>query len=144
MNIKFKLKDVDVEEFNKTSKEKMRNVLFKSVVKMTNLAKQNAPVDTGELRRRINFSPRIPNQDKYIVASGVDYGYFVEYGTMPHYVHYSLLKSWSRRVLGDPTAAIHVARKIRSKGTPAQPFFRPALMTVKEIWLPKFASEEFE
>lgn len=113
-----------------------QKVLFNAMNKMQNLAKQRAPVDTGRLRSSINLEPvRLANE--YLLACGVDYGVYVEYGTSPHFPPISPLKKWSRRVLGNEGAAYAVRNKISKQGTPAQPFFRPALAEVKNIHLPR-------
>ena len=66
---------------DKETMDKFKEVLFKSVVKMHELAVINCPVDTGRLRNSIFFSPSSSGYENYIVSDGVVYGVFVEYGT---------------------------------------------------------------
>ncbi|MDI3476926.1 MAG: hypothetical protein PWQ59_451 [Thermoanaerobacterium sp.] len=114
-----------------------QKILFNAMTQMQNIAKRRAPVNTGLLRASINLFPEAKLASEYILACGVDYGIYVEYGTSPHYPPISPLKMWSRRVLGDEGAAYAVQQKIAKQGTPAQPFFRPALDEVKNIYLPR-------
>ncbi len=117
------------------------DALFSAMIKMESLAKQYAPSDTGELRRRINLKPTETGYKEYILSSGVDYGAPVEYGSRPHWPPLESLEGWSRRVLGNANLAYLVQRKIAMKGTSAQPYFRPALLEVKTIWLPRYKSQ---
>lgn len=113
--------------------DKLRLVLFLSMNKLQEAAIRRAPVDTGRLRTSIHLTPATPGFDEYILSDGVDYGIHLEYGTSPHYVPISPLKGWSRRVLGDEAISYAIRAAIAKRGTPAQPFFRPALVEVKRI-----------
>ena len=124
-------------------KEKAKKVLWKSMVKMEELAKMRAPVDTGMLKARIHLNPMQIGSDEYVLSDGVDYGIHVEYGTRPHYVPIPPLAGWAGRVLGDKNAAFAVRAKIAKYGTPAQPFFRPAIHEVRFKWLPIFKKQVF-
>lgn len=117
-----------------------REVLWKAMNKMMNIAIIKAPVDTGRLRSSIHLTPSRPDQSEYILSDGVDYGVHVEFGTRPHFPPTPPLTSWGRRVLGVEQIGYAIARKISLKGTLAQPFFRPALMEVRTIWLRNIAS----
>lgn len=138
MQIKFK---INSELKDELVLEKLKLVLFKSMLKMQQLATINAPVDTGRLKNSINLNPSSPGFLKYNLADGTDYGVDVEYGTNPHFISPKNLEAWSRRVLKDQGAAFAVANKIARFGTPAQPFFRPALVQVKEIWVPRYFNQ---
>jgi len=118
--------------------EQAKLVLFKSMVKMHELATINCPVDTGILRFSIKLFPSVPGAKSYILADGVEYGIDVEYGTSPHYVSAKHLLRWAKLTLGDEKAAYAVAKKIAMKGTEAQPFFRPAMDQVKQIWIKRY------
>ena len=132
MNLKFNI-DVD---FNKGQTIQLaKEVLFRCMVKMHQLAVNNAPVDTGRLKGSLNIYPSISGFSEYLLSDGVDYGIHVEYGTSPHYVSPDNLKRWSELKLGDPNLAYAVAQKILKFGTEAQPFMRPALMQVQNIWV---------
>jgi len=124
ISAEFSMKDRDVNE-------KLKRVLFRAMLDMQKIAKQNAPVDTGRLRNSIKLFPSLPGSIKYLLVATVNYAGDVEYGTSPHVVSAKELKSWARRKLGDEDAAGAVAEKIRRLGTNAQPFMRPALEQVK-------------
>jgi len=123
--------------------EQLKMVLFKSMIKMQELATINAPVDTGRLRNSINLRPATPGYKNYVLADGTDYGSHVEYGTKPHWTSAENLKGWSRRVLKDTGAAYAIAGAIAKRGTEAQPFFRPALDQVKIVWIPRYFNQVF-
>lgn len=118
--------------------QQAQNVLFKSMLKMQELAMINCAVDTGRLRNSINVFPYSSGFDKYVLSDGVNYGVHMEFGTSPHYVSASHLKDWARRKLGNENAAYAVARKIQMEGMEGQPFFRPALDQVKGIWVSRY------
>lgn len=123
--------------------EKLKIVLFKSMIKMQQLATINVPVDTGRLRNSINLSPPRPGSSRYKLVAGSEYAAHVEYGTKPHWTSAENLKGWSRRVLKDEGAAYAVAGAIAKRGTEAQPFFRPALDQVKIVWVPRYFEQVF-
>lgn len=119
-------------------------VLWKAMTKMEEIAKYKAPVGmSGLLKARINLSPLTFGATEYTLSDGVYYGIYVEFGTRPHWAPIEPLKDWARRVLGDEDAAYPVQKKIAKKGTPFQPFFRPAVFEVNFIWLPYFKKEVF-
>ena len=66
--------------------EKLSEVLFRSMIKMEELAVNNAPVDTGLLKSRINVMPRALGYSFYNLVAGVNYAMAVEFGTSPHVI----------------------------------------------------------
>jgi len=62
--------------------EKAKNVLFRSMAKINELAKIRAPVDTGRLRASIHLYPLAKGEITYTVSDGVEYGIHQEYGTV--------------------------------------------------------------
>jgi len=129
----------------KTNVDKgMKLVLWKAMVKMEELAKMKAPVDTGNLKNRIHLEPMQLGAREYILSDGVEYGVYVEYGTKPHHVPISPLLEWAGRVIGDKNAAYAIRANISKFGTPAQPFFRPALHEVEQKWIPIFTHGVFK
>ena len=138
MKINFSVQTPGMQISQNRTIAKAKKVLWLSMHKMEELAKLRVPVDTGLLRRSINLQPRAEGSKEYILADGVEYGEYIEYGTSPHYPPIAPLKKWSKRVLGDESLAYAVAKKIAIKGTSAQPFFRPALLEVKTIWVKKY------
>ena len=118
-------------------------VLFKCMVKMNELAIINCPFDTGTLRTSIKLFPSSPGYAEYILAAGVSYSQNVEFGSSPHYVSAKHLKDWARRKLGDENLAYPIAKSISKKGTKEQPFMRPALKQVKDIWINRYWKQKF-
>ena len=78
MNLKF---NVQGKTNNEKVMEALRNVLFKSMLKLHALSKQRAPVDTGRLRNSISLSPMSPGYDRYTLVVAVHYGIHLEFGT---------------------------------------------------------------
>lgn len=97
--------------------------------KIAGEARRNAPVDTGDLRSRIqgvveNVSSTLV---KIRVGTNRDGAAAQESGTEPgHFPPPSALRGWARRVLGDESAAYPVARSIAESGLDEQPYLRPA------------------
>jgi len=143
MKMAFNVQTPRLENAKENTKAGAREVLWRCMVKMEGLAKMRAPVDTGTLKTRIHLEPMQSGSSEYIMSDGVDYGIDVEYGTKPHYVPISPLLGWAGRVLGDKGAAYAVRAKISKYGTPAQPFFIPALHEVQFTWLPIFKKQVF-
>ena len=121
----------------------MKRVLYRSALKIHQIAVQKVPVDSGLLKAGIKIEPQVFGSYKYSIVAGTEYAADVEYGTSPHYVSGGELKKWATRKLGDPSAAFAVAKSISKKGTNAQPFIRPALNQVRQMWLRRFFAEEF-
>lgn len=139
MKIKFSI-NTKINKEETINKAKL--VLFDSMVKMHELATNNAPVNVGTLKASIKLFPSIPGANSYVLADGVTYGIDVEFGTSPHYVSAKHLLRWAKLKLGDENAAYAVAKKIAKFGTEAQPFFRPALDQVKNVWVERFWNRE--
>ena len=119
-----------------------KEVLFRAMVKMEELAKLKAPVDRGMLKARIHLTPLQRGAITYTLSDGVVYGVDLEYGNRPHNVPLKPLIEWVKRKViasdedGQIAFAKYVQEKIRKEGVNAQPFFRPALHEVQMIWLP--------
>ena len=143
MKMAFDVQTPNLENAKESTKEKAKEVLWRCMVKMEELAKMRAPVDTGLLKARIHLEPMQSGASEYILSDGVDYGIHVEYGTKPHYVPIAPLLGWAGRVLKDKGAAYAVRAKISQFGIPAQPFFIPALHEVQFTWLPIFKKQVF-
>ncbi len=123
-------------------KQKLQNVLIKTTFKLQEVAKRNAPLDTGHLRRNIKIV-RI-NQNSYLVVSEAPYSASMEFGSRPHWTSAENLKTWARRKLGNENAAYAIQKKIAMRGVDRHPFMVPALMEVKNIWVPRFAEQELK
>jgi len=118
--------------------EKTKLVLFNSMVKMHELANIYVPVDTGRLKTSIKLFPSIPGAKSYVLADGVTYGIDVEFGTAPH-----IIRPRTKKALKFKSGGKDVfAKKVKHPGTPAQPFFRPALDQVKKIWMARYMERD--
>ena len=62
--------------------ERAKNVLWKAMNKIEELAKVYVPVDTGRLKNSLHLDPTNPGQVEYICTDATEYGVFQEYGTM--------------------------------------------------------------
>lgn len=113
--------------------DQLKMVLFKSMLKLQELATINCPVDKGRLRNSLFLSPSAPGFSNYQFSDGVDYGVDVEFGTSPHVI---LPKGKALKFkVGGKTI---FAKRINHPGTNAQPFFRPALDQVKSVWVDRY------
>lgn len=120
----------------------LKITLFKSVVKMQELAKIASPVDTGRLRNSIIFNPNFNESDEYVLIANVNYAAAIEFGTKPHHVSADQLTTWAQRKLGDAGASFAISKKIALFGTKRQPFMLPAKMQVERIWVRRFLAQE--
>ena len=119
--------------------EKLKRVLFKSVLKMHELAVINCPVDKGFLKNSIFFSPTGSGATKYLLYVGAEYGPPVEFGTSPHIIRPRNKKALKFKV-GNKTI---FSKHVMHPGTEAQPFIRPAMDQVKEVWIRRYLAGEF-
>jgi len=119
----------------------MKKALYKSMVKMKELAIRKAPIDLGGLRAGIKLEPNSKTSDNYTLSDGVEYGVHMEYGTRAHWVPIAPLIDWARRHGGDEGFAYAIQRKISQVGVNAHPFFRPALYETQSIWIPLYFSK---
>jgi len=119
--------------------EQLQNVLYFSMLKLLELATRNAPVDKGLLRNSMFMKPQTRGYSFYEVGDGVNYGVDVEYGTSPH-----VIKPLNKKALKFKSGGKTIfAKQINHPGTSAQPFMRPALDQVKNIWLARYFEREF-
>lgn len=138
----FKIDGVNLD--NEEILEKLKNVLFKSALKMHALAIQNAPSGvTDELRQEIELFPKTWGESSYLITSWAGHSAAIEFGTKPHKVSPMHLKDWARIKLGDENAAFPIAKKIAKVGTDAHPFMYPAYLEVREIHIRDFFKKEF-
>jgi len=149
MLMSFNVQTPRMENAKKQVLDKSKMVLFKSMVKMEELAKMRAPVDTGNLKNRIHLEPSFFGADVYVLSDGVIYGIDLEYGNRPHNVPLKPLINWVKRkgIRSDEGHQIafakYVQEKIRLEGVNAQPFFRPALHEVQFKWVPLITKQVF-
>lgn len=93
--------------------------------RVTNSAKQRAPVDTGNLRNSIRQEPVKVSGGvvSFSVVADADYASFVHDGTRPH-----VIRPRNAKVLAFSAGGTMVfASKVNHPGTKARPFLRNAL-----------------
>lgn len=133
--------NINEEKLKDLSLTKAQRVLFRSMLKMEELAVNKAPQDQGELKNKIKLTPtKLSNE--YVLQSKAKHSEAMEFGTEPFWANIDDLKAWARRKTGDEGLAYPVQKKIAEVGITAQPFFRPALHEVEFFWFKKFANEE--
>ena len=119
VNVKTKFKSENV-------LDKLHKILEKIMYLMEAESVRLCPVNTGRLRNSIHVDKI--NEDKWIMADGVFYGVYVEYGTSPHLITPVRKKALKFKV----SNKVVYTKKVRHPGTNAQPFFRPALSYGKQ------------
>ena len=102
--------EIDKESFREAMDIAMEGIAFD----MQRELKLVAPVDTGELRRRILFD--IENGE--IVFNFIEYAKYVEFGTLPHII----IPKNKKALYWD--GAEHPVKLVRHPGTSPQPFIR--------------------
>jgi len=128
--------------WQKETLEKLERVLFKTVLKMEELAVRNAPVDQGELKQKIHVVP-MELSLRYELRADAKHSASIEYGTRPFYAPIDPLKDWAQRKLGNENIGYAVRAKIAKYGITAQPFMRPAKETALGYWFNHYKELEF-
>ncbi len=142
MELNFDLKLVGLNNVKQSIDKKLKRVLWLSMNKIENLASEYAPVDTGRLKNSIFLYPVREGETQYIVADGVEYGAWVEFGTSPHIIKPKTKKSLAWKDKGSDRTIF--AKRVRHPGTMAHPFFRPALKEVRDFWIRYYTEKVFK
>lgn len=110
----------------KHTQAEMRTAMTTSLVLVEGEMKRLAPRDTGRLQGSITHKITGGGSSLTgVVAPGVRYGYWVEYGRRPgKRPPIDAISGWARRHGGNP---FMIARAIGRRGTRKQPFVAPAL-----------------
>ena len=119
--------------------DKLKLVLFKSMIKMHKLAVINCHVDKGGLKSSINIFPFAPGYSLYNLVAGMEYAAAVEFGTSPHIIVPVKKQALAFKMDGKNV----IVKKVMHPGSEAQPFMRPALDQVKGIWIKKYFDRVF-
>ena len=123
--------EIDLSEVDSKIREEVKDLLIRIGTEITNEAKKEAPVSSGELRQSIQIHEK--DSQRIILGTKKEYAAPVEYGTEPHYPPIAPLKKWVRRKLGvEEDVAYAVQQKIGQEGTEPNPFMGRAIGTVKE------------
>jgi len=116
--------------------DQLKKVLFRSMIKMQELAVINCPVDTGLLSWNIKIAPTTIGYNKYLLYNNVEYAEAIEYGVDPH-----VIKVKNKKVLANEKKGLIFGKSVMHPGQEAQPFMRPALDQVKQIWVPRYFNQ---
>ena len=94
------------------------NVIVPWAKAVTDAAKRNVPVDSGDLQEDIDYE--IVSDTEARIGSDLDYAASVELGSRPH-----IIRARAGGVLTDGSEFF--GPEVNHPGTPAQPYLRPAL-----------------
>ncbi len=141
--MKLKIKLTGLEKGERITLDKAKHILMQSMFKLEEVAIQKAPFDQGEIRQKISLFPQVL-ADHYVLTSGAGHSAVMEYGSIPFYAPIDPLLDWAGRKFGDESIGWAVRYKISVEGITAQPYMRPALIEVKDFWMPQFAKAEFK
>jgi len=136
VNIGFKIDTPRLETMKQETVNKYKKVLFLSMNKMEELAKRRCPVDSGTLKNSIKLEPMQEGATTYTLSDGVDYGVLVEYGTA------RMIAAHGPHDPENPVTSWEAKRKRNAQGQ-TMPFFRPAMLEVKRVWMPRFKKQVF-
>ena len=128
---------LDLEPVEREVRTRMKRVLFTSMLKMEELTKIRAPVDTGRLRQSIFVFPR-NIADSYILGVGVHYAIYVEMGTT------HMVEAHGPHDPENPVTDWEAKRERGATDMQMMPFARPALLEVKTVWLKRFWDREMQ
>ena len=126
--------EIDVSEVDEAIREEVKKVLIEIATTLTNNAKKEAPVNSGELRQSIQVLER--GENEIIVGTQKNYAPFVEFGTEPHFPPIEPIKKWVHRKLGmGDDVAYAVQQKIGKEGTDANPFMQRAIEETRQEYI---------
>ena len=107
--------------------ERLKKVLFQSMIDIREVAKRKAPFKTGFLRKEIKLFPESFGETEYELISGAPYSEPNEFGTSP----YIILPDSKKALAFDVNGKKVFSKKVNHPGIRAQPFMRPALLLGK-------------
>jgi len=130
--IKTNIKQVngDLRKWNVKVDKAVKREVLNAATTIQRMARGDAPVDRGTLRREIKFNHRGLTST---VWSGAKYGREVEEGRKPgRWPNMDSLQGWVKRKIKPANKRLKsitylVARKIHDEGTDPQPYFEPAV-----------------
>lgn len=107
--------------FPSVAEKHINTAISRSLVRILGKQKQEAPVNTGNLRD--NWTIDV-GRFRGVLKSNAKYSSAIEYGTLPRFVSAETLRPWAAKRGLNPWA---VSKSIAKKGTKANPFFRRSL-----------------
>lgn len=89
--------------------------------------KEYVPKHDGDLKRSISAGVFGNEDDASLKISMLNYWYYIEYGSAPHWTSVDNLKKWAKDKLGDEQLAYALQRHIAKYGTKPNPFIRKVI-----------------
>jgi|APHM01.1.fsa_nt_gi phage protein, HK97 gp10 family len=112
----------EIEDLRDDLEQAIDRGVERTAIQVERSAKQNAPVDTGNLRASLRFQQLALGS--YAVGTNVEYAPDVEFGTDPHDITPDTKEALKFQ---NSDGEIIFASRVEHPGTPAQPYLRPAL-----------------
>lgn len=126
--------EIDVSQVEGVLGKKAENLLLEISNELVNLLKEEAPVDTGQLRQSLQIMGY--GEHSIYVGTRLKYASAVQFGSPPHTPNMESLKKWTRRKLGKPeSVAYKIADKIEEKGTKPNPFVDRAIDRLRKKYV---------
>lgn len=119
-----------------------RQAMQKATQQVQNVARNNIRIHgttyQGNMAR--GFTVREATESRGVVAESEKYGAVVEYGRKPgSFPPIEPLERWAKIKLGVPGLGFVIARKIKQKGTKAQPWVEPTFRSEGDFILQQFS-----
>lgn len=129
-----------LERFPVTANEELTKAMKQTVEYVAGAAIDEAPVGVSGMMRASIGGEVIHSVGLDIVGrvgTSVEYGWYVEHGTKPHWAPIAPLMLWVERKLGVPDNQVYgvakaIQRKIAANGTKANPFLQRGYEKSKE------------
>ena len=116
----------DLDELEDELDAETQDILEDVANTLVNELTREAPTGaTADLQRSFQIFRR--SSGEIVLGSRLQYAEFVQTGTRPHTPPFEPIAIWSRRKLGDESAAWAVWHKIRQEGTDANPYVDRAM-----------------
>ena len=113
-------------QFPEVSEAHINSAILRSLVRIWEKEKQEAPVDTGNLRDRSKLDMK---RFQGSLSSQMPYALAIENGSRPHFVAIEKIRPWAEKRGLNPWA---IAKTIAKKGTRPNPFFKRTLEGAQE------------
>lgn len=114
------------EKYPKVSEKHINRAIARALTRIWGKEKQEAPVDTGNLRD--NWQLNVSRFSGFL-RSNAPYALGIEFGTRPHWVSIDKIAPWAKKRGLNPWA---VRNSIAKKGTKANPFFQRSIKDASE------------
>ena len=132
MEIRFKIQSRDIEKIDKEVQKIVRDITDKIFQYSQEELTKTKIVDgisraTSDESNLLKSGKALHSGNNHKIVYDAPYASAVEYGTSPHWMPIKPLLGWARRRLKNEKLAYPIQKKIAKKGTPPQPYLRPAM-----------------